>query len=112
MALEVWLIIGGIALVALMIWGYVQSTGCGKCGKYFAKVVDKKNSIGTRTAREIVETKKQRYGSNPPIWDTKFITYEMTFTNFLHECRCKYCGEKWHEEHEKQTDKRKVYESP
>lgn len=112
MSIDAMVIIGLVLLAAFFIYTVVDMTQCGKCGKYFAKVTDKKTPIKTWTTTDTVQSKEpQNDGSNPPAWDLVMTTYELTFKKFLHECRCKYCDHRWEEEVEKQTGKRKISET-
>lgn len=112
MSIDAMVIIGLVLLAAFFIYAAMATTQCGKCGKYLAKVTDKKSNIKTWTTTETVQSREPRNdGSSPPALDYVMTTYELTFSKFLHECRCKYCDHRWEEEVEKQTGKRKLTET-
>jgi transposase-like protein len=104
---EILLWIAGGMFVFLMVGYAYREVTCPSCGKFFSKVVDKKEDIGRRYENVSVERQvKKNDGADPPNFETRVKEYELTFTKYLKHYRCKSCADTWTEQTESQTGKR------
>lgn len=108
---EILLWIAGFMFLFLILGKLYLELTCPSCGKFFAKVVEKKEEVGKRYEEVSVERQVKKHdGAEPPNFETRVTDYRLTFTKFINHCRCKYCSHVWEAHSEKRTDKDRLRE--